>query len=117
MRLMGRQYDARAPRGSEELVERARAFGVFAGQMRAAGMVKRDEFDPSGWMEVRCPWVADHTNAADTGAAIRKPADDNGWYGAFRCHHGHCADRGWRELTEWLAARAEEELNATVDAQ
>ena len=110
LRLMGRRYDAAPARGSEELRERARAFGVFAAQMRAAGMFKRDDFDPSGWLEVRCPWVGAHTAQADTGAAIRRPAEDNGWHGAFRCHHGHCADRGWGDLTDWLAAESEREL-------
>ena len=106
LELLGRRYVEKQPRGSEELKERARAFGIFAAQMRDAGMFKAADFDPSGWMEVRCPWVGDHTGRADTGAAIRRPGDENHWYGAFRCHHGHCADRGWGDLTEWLAEQS-----------
>lgn len=121
LRVMGRRYVAAPARGSEELVERARAFGVFSAQIAAAGMLKRETFDPSGWMEITCPWVEEHTGRADTGAAIRRPAEDNGWHGAFRCHHGHCAERGWGDLTDWLNAESEralrEEMKTNDDAQ
>jgi len=111
LQLNGRRYIETKPRGSEELIERVRAFEVFAAQMRAVGMFKRQEFDPSGWIEVQCPWMSDHTGGANTGAAIRRPDDENGWYGAFRCHHGHCAARGWAELTDWLTEMNEGVLN------
>lgn len=74
------------------------------------GMLKRGEPDVSGWYEMTCPWVADHSGRSDTGAAIREPAPDNGWNGAFRCHHGHCAGRGWRELTDWIVDTIAEEM-------
>jgi hypothetical protein len=111
LQLNGRRYVESKPRGSPELIERVRAFEQFAAQMREAGLFKRSEFDPSGWIEVRCPWVGDHTGVADTGAAIRRPSDENGWYGAFRCHHGHCAARGWPELTDWLTEMNEGVMN------
>lgn len=111
LQLNGRRYVEGKPRGSPELIERVRAFEIFAGQMRAAGMFKRSDFDPSGWIEVQCPWVGEHTDGADTGAAIRRPDDENGWYGAFRCHHGHCAGRGWAELTDWLTEMNEGVMN------
>lgn len=113
LQLNGRRYvnPSGSLRGSEELIERVRAFEVFAAQMRDAGMFKRSDFDPSGWIEVRCPWVGEHSAGADTGAAIRRPNDENGWYGAFRCHHGHCADRGWADLTDWLTEMNEGALN------
>lgn len=71
-------------------------------------MLKRDEPDPSGWTEMRCPWIGDHTDKADTGAALREPSPENDYYGAFRCHHGHCADKGWAELTEWISEQSED---------
>jgi hypothetical protein len=112
LELRGRRYvETGSPRGSEELIERVRAFGIFAEQLREAGLFKRAEFDPSGWMEIRCPWLAEHTAGADTGAAIRKPDDANHWYGAFRCHHGHCASRTWGDLTDWLTEQNEGALN------
>jgi hypothetical protein len=94
-----------------EAIERNRAFaGVFKFLQQRA-MLKKDAPDPSGWTEMTCPWIDGHTNGADTGAAIREPASENDYYGAFRCHHGHCADHGWSELTEWVAETAAEELN------
>jgi hypothetical protein len=84
--------------------------------LSARGMFKRDDFDPSGWREMTCPWVDDHGNGADSGAAMRRPHADNGYYGAFRCHHGHCIDKGWRELTDWVNEIVDEET-ADFDAQ
>ena len=80
--------------------------------LSAARAFKRPEPDPSGWIEMRCPWVDEHTAGADTGAAIREPAEENGYYGAFRCHHGHCADRGWADLTDLIAGANWDELEA-----
>lgn len=98
---------------TEEAIERNRMYaGVFK-FLAQRNMLKKREPDPSGWCEMTCPWVADHTTGADTGAAIREPAPENDYYGAFRCHHGHCADKGWAELTEWVNDLAAEELAAT----
>lgn len=78
--------------------------------LQRRGMFKRKLPDPSGWQEMHCPWRDGHTGAADTGAAIREPAPESQWYGAFRCHHGSCAARGWKELTDWIADLAAEEV-------
>lgn len=95
---------------TEEALERNRAFSAAYKFLLQRRMLKRQEPDPSGWTEMTCPWVGDHTNSADTGAAIREPAAENDFYGAFRCHHGHCADKGWAELTDWISECAAEEL-------
>lgn len=95
---------------TEEALERNRAFGIAYGWLQQRGLFKRSTPDTSGWTEMSCPWVDDHTGAADTGAAIRDPAAENEYHGAFRCHHGHCADRGWADLTDWIAECAAEEL-------
>jgi hypothetical protein len=97
---------------TEELINRVRAWKPVALFLRSRGMLKRDTPDPSGWIEATCPWRGEHTGNADTGAAIRIPEEENGYYGAFRCHHGHCAERGWRELTDWVT----EECAASLDA-
>lgn len=73
-------------------------------------MFKRNTPDPSGWREIHCPWRDEHTNAADTGAAIRDPRLENQFYGAFRCHHGSHIDRHWKDLTDWIADLAAEEV-------
>ncbi len=94
-----------------------RAFVTVRQALRDAGMLKKAAPDPSGWQDIVCPWTAGHTDAADNGAAIREPADENGWFGAFRCHHASCAGRGWKDLTEWLAEHQSElleRINATA---
>lgn len=78
--------------------------------LSSAGMLKRDSPDRDGWTEMTCPWVEGHTGAVDNGAAIREPNEENGFHGAMRCHHGSCAGRGWRDLTEWVAEEAAEML-------
>lgn len=93
-----------------ELASRRAAFDAHLAVLRRAGMLKRHEPDLSGWMEIRCPWLADHTDRADSGAAVREPSEENGWYGAFRCHHGHCAGKGWRDLTDWIDEEVTEQL-------
>lgn len=109
LQIMGRRVAAaRLP--TEEALERNRLFAEAYRWLGQRRMLKRAEPDPSGWTEMTCPWVEEHTGGADTGAAIREPHLDNGFYGGFRCHHGHCADKGWAELTEWIAERSVEEL-------
>jgi hypothetical protein len=95
--------ERRAPRGAT--VDRAgtiRAFIATRAALRSAGMLKSERADVAGWIPVRCPWTEDHTGGADNGAGIREPDEENGWTGGFRCHHGHCDGKGWRELTDWL---------------
>ena len=89
-----------------------RAFVHVRRALQEAGMMKRDAPDVAGWTEMRCPWTDEHTGRVDNGAAIRLPADENRFMGAFRCHHGNCDGRGWRELTEWLADEAGVVLDA-----
>lgn len=100
----------REPLHSADALERNRAFSTVYKFLSQRRMLKRREPDPSGWTEMTCPWVHDHSQQVDNGAAIREPAPENDFYGAFRCFHGHCIDKGWRELTEWIAEQAAEEL-------
>ncbi len=90
--------------------ENIRHFISVRAALRSAGMMKREEADMAGWTDMKCPWTDEHTGAMDNGAAMRIPDADNGWFGAFKCHHGSCEKRGWRELTEWLAESHEEIL-------
>lgn len=103
----------REPRGrllTEEALERNRAFEIAFRWLQQRSMLKRPGPDLSGWIEVHCPWRDEHTGGADNGAAVREPAAENEYYGAFRCHHGHCADRGWADLTDFIAEQSAEEL-------
>lgn len=113
LKLNGRR-EPREKLVTEAALERNRAFTPVYRFLADAGQLKRAGPDPSGWTEMSCPWRDAHSGGADTGAAIREPAAENDYYGAFRCHHGHCADRGWAELTEWVGERAAEILDAAA---
>lgn len=99
----------RTPSG--EALERNRAFLSVFKFLHQHGMLKRDEPDRGGWVEITCPFVDCHTGRADTGAAIAEPSEQNGYYGGFRCHHGNCLGKGWHELTDWINEISLEELN------
>lgn len=109
LKLNGRRVE-RVQMRSEVAQERNRAFADVYKWLSTHRMLKREEPDPSGWTEMTCPWVGEHTGGADTGAALREPAEENDYYGAFRCHHGHCADRGWADMTDWINDLIAEEL-------
>jgi RepB DNA-primase from phage plasmid len=85
---------------------RMKFFNEVVGILKKAGALKVQSdgraFNRAGWAEVTCPWIDGHSLSADTGAAIRWPEADNDYHGAFRCHHGHCEGRGWRDLVESL---------------
>lgn len=87
------------------------AFMSVYTELKDLGFTRRAEPDVSGWLAISCPWKNHHTGGTDSGAAIRLPAAENRWTGAFRCHHGHCMERGWTNLTEWLAEQHEERLD------
>lgn len=94
---------------------RVRAFYTVYTFLKGRGQLKRDEPDPSGWTEMHCPWVHDHTGAVDNGAGLREPAEENGYFGAFVCHHGSHINHTWRDLTEWVNELSDEELESAND--
>jgi hypothetical protein len=51
--------------------------------------------------DITCPWVQEHTGAADGGTAYFEP-DDTWPIGGFKCLHGHCVDRNVRDLLHFL---------------
>ena len=102
----------RIPRGATvSKPENVRAFVNVRNALREAGMIKRSAPDMAGWSDMRCPWTHNHTGQKDNGAALRLPDIDNQWFGGFKCHHGSCEGKGWRELTEWLSEEQEEVLD------
>lgn len=106
----------RKPRGAtENAAENIARFVQVRAALRSYGMLKRENPNMAGWHDVVCPWTGNHTGAVDNGAAIREPAEENDFHGAFRCWHGSCAEKGWRELTEWLAENQSELLDNVND--
>jgi hypothetical protein len=54
-----------------------------------------------GKHDITCPWVAEHTGAADGGTAYFEP--DGSWLvGGFKCHHSHGGQYRVRELLQYL---------------
>jgi hypothetical protein len=89
---------------------------IFA-LLREWGMIRREQGNLAQWHEIDCPWREQHTARANTGAALREPAPENEWVGAFQCHHGHCIDRTWRDLEDWVVAEINQALeSATLEA-
>lgn len=95
--------------------DRIQYFNAVILQLRKLGMLKHSgdrTFNRAGWAQIHCPWRDGHTKNADTGASIRWPDPDNDFNGAFRCHHGHCEGRTWRDLTDILNDLNAEALEA-----
>lgn len=95
---------------TEEALERNRLFAQYYKWLDQRNMLKRHEPDLSGWTPIRCPWTENHTGGVDNGAAIREPHEENNFWGAARCHHGHCREKTWKDLTDWIDEQAVEEL-------
>jgi len=57
--------------------------------------------DPAGWWPVLCPWAHLHTGGCETGSAYIQPAEQNGWLGGYKCHHGHCQERTISDVLRW----------------
>lgn len=91
---------------------RMQHFARLIEHMRGAGMIKRQHVRLGDWFDVTCPWIDQHTDGGDSGAAIRYPATENEWWGAFQCHHGHCQHRRMRDVMEWLNDDLAESLDA-----
>ena len=59
----------------------------------------------TGIYDIVCPWIGDHTDRADSGAAYLSPM-------GFKCHHGHCASRTGKDLLNWLHGQDPEYVDA-----
>lgn len=63
----------------------------------------------AGIYKVQCPWVAEHSNGRDDGAAYISPS-------GFNCFHGHCAGRTFADFRSYLGLSASEVDGAIADA-
>ena len=61
----------------------------------------------NGKHDITCPWVQEHTDAIDGGAAYFEP-EDNWPIGGFKCQHGHCNHRHVRDLLGHLGVELNE---------
>lgn len=80
---------------------RARLFSLYVIAATELGLV-RSRANMGQWIEVQCPWEHEHSGNAKSGADLREPAHENEWWGAFKCHHGHCEGRSWGDFTQFV---------------
>lgn len=62
----------------------------------------------AGIYKVQCPWVAEHSDGRDDGAAYISPA-------GFNCFHGHCADKTFAHFRSFLGLSAPDVDGAIAD--
>ena len=70
---------------SDIVLQSIKRLGLYKGVLRGA----------RGIYDMRCPWIDEHSDRADSGAAYMSPM-------GFKCHHGHCATRTGRDLLNYL---------------
>lgn len=73
--------------------------------LKTAGLYKRAL--RNGAHDITCPWVDEHTDHIDDGAAYFPPSAAN-TYGGFKCHHAHGAELNITKLKAFLQLPAEE---------
>jgi len=96
---------------AEAIKQRLLDFGRYMRLLKIYGIVPRNaEPNAGGWRQVTCPWYENHTGGKNDGADIREPAPENDYTGSFKCFHGHCEGRGWRQLTDHIDVLAAEDL-------
>lgn len=83
--------------------DRSRLFNRYITAARKLGLLREGKESNLGqWLEVNCPWEDQHSGNAKSGADLREPAAENEWWGAFKCHHGHCEERSWGDFTQFI---------------
>jgi hypothetical protein len=60
---------------------------------------------PNGAYDITCPWIDEHTDRVDSGSLYFSPQ-------GFKCHHGHCQDRTFRDLRLWLEDQTGADMQA-----
>ena len=106
---------ARAPHGNRDDANEVRtpraAENPVVAALKARGLYKTPL--GSGKHDLTCPWVQEHTDALDTGAAYFEP-DEFYPTGGYRCQHSHGAKYRIRALLDVLGVRAIEARHKPV---
>jgi hypothetical protein len=88
--------------------------GVLAA-LRSRGLYKAPL--GGGKHDITCPWVQEHTDKVDGGAAYFEP-EDTFPIGGFKCFHGHCGGRNIRDLLRHVGVEANDaRMKATIRKQ
>lgn len=62
-------------------------------------VIRIKEIRSAGRYDITCPWISEHTNQADDGAAVF--TNNDGSIG-FKCHHGACEQRTGKDLMQYI---------------
>jgi hypothetical protein len=92
--------------------------------LKSENLVTKD--DGSEWVTiVACPWASEHTTGEATasysplgrGSDESGPDEDTPWAQTrgFKCFHGHCEARGYKEFSKWIVEQGGPRLPGTVD--
>ena len=100
---------------TEDVIDRTDRFLRYYKAAERCGLVKGDSANHT-WIHVSCPWRDAHTGGLDNGAGITPPNEENQWYGAFKCHHGSCDKRNFKDLADHLLDIMIDELNDANNA-
>jgi DNA polymerase III delta prime subunit len=91
---VSRSREASGP-PEDENVERLTQAGLYIGRLRP------------GQHKIRCPWEDDHTDTErDDDTFYFEPHYNGHDIPAFKCHHGHCAQRKWSDVIDELGIKS-----------
>lgn len=108
----GKKNRLERPEGNDEIFVACPTDNIVLTTLRARGLYKSPL--GSGKHDITCPWVVEHTNAANGGTAYFEP-DDNFPIGGFKCLHGHCEHRHIRDFLAVLSIEpAAARMKATI---
>lgn len=85
-------------------IDAARTRQSFAALIETLKLMQmyRGRIGSGPWHDIKCPWLEEHTDGADNGAAIADPSEHNNFAGGFRCHHSHGEDLSMRDIWRWV---------------
>jgi hypothetical protein len=70
--------------------------------LESRGLLKGPISGKEGVWDITCPWLGEHTDRADSGAAYFQPGYGGRLAPGFKCHHGHCESRTVKDLLRLL---------------
>jgi hypothetical protein len=100
----------KAAKPDNEVCTYPKAINPVVSALQARGLYKR-QIGP-GKHDIACPWVAEHTDALDTGACYWDP-DQQHKVGGFKCLHSHGERLSINDLLNWLDVTPGEARNRT----
>jgi putative DNA primase/helicase len=72
--------------------------------LRVTGLLKTPKPTSTGWWDITCPQVHEHTDQVDNGTAVMIRSDGS-W--TLKCQHGHCADLKPQNLYDLLVEQGQ----------